>query len=475
MARRRLLIERPAHGSSQAPVALWVEVSDDQLIEPLVSTVAARFGYPLVDSFGAPIRYRLRLLPAGTLLPATGQMNQVHRRSGHRFVLEAEGAINATIPLPQETNGTPAPQRKSPFQMRLSRRTLLTAASTLSLVSVLGLTLGMTTALAQKTLSTFLSSVPLPAGPRRSAGPLQLALQNTFTGHQQTVHALTWSPDGKTLASGDDGRVLLWRPDGIILHVLPFARPVRALAWSPDSSQLAVGSGRTTAFVDSSTATLLAENSQAHRALVTALGWTQTTPALCVSAGEDTRAVVWDDQIHQPRSIFQQHTAPLLALATFFDVVSTASEGGIVRLWNAFSGEVLHGYFDAVGQPIRALSFASTGMLAIGSDDGVVRVWKDGRSCVQQAPSAFGLRCLDTPMSLRAHRGPAHAVAFSPDGALLATGGDDGRVILWQGASLTPILTHTLPGAIAALSWSPSGSFLAIAAGSFVTLWQLHH
>ncbi len=60
MAQRRFLIERPTSRAGEGPVAFWVEVSDDQPIEPLVSTVAARFGYPLLDSFGAPIRYRLR-------------------------------------------------------------------------------------------------------------------------------------------------------------------------------------------------------------------------------------------------------------------------------------------------------------------------------------------------------------------------------------------------------------------------------
>lgn len=476
MAQRRFLIERPTSRAGEGPVAFWVEVSDDQPIEPLVSTVAARFGYPLLDSFGAPIRYRLRSRASGTLLPATGQFAQVRRRSGYRFVLEAEGATNATIPLPQVENAATMPPTEPPAPVWLSRRTLLTAGGTLALVSLLGLTVGMTTAVAQQALRTPLPTVPTSAGAPHVPAPLQLALQATFTGYQQPVQTLAWSPDGKTLASGgDDGRLLLWRPDGTILHTLPFAHPVRALAWSPDGSQLAVGSGHAVTFVHVDTARVIVVNSRVHLAPITALGWTQTTPSLCVSAGEDAQAAVWDGESHQLRGIFRQHTAPILALTTFFDVVATASEVGIIRLWNAFSGQVLHGYFDALGQPIRALTFAATGMLACGSDDGVVRVWKDGRICTRAAPSTFGLRCLDAPTSLRAHRGPVRAVSFSPDGSLLAAGGDDRQLVLYQDASLASILTHTLPEAIGTLSWSPSSAMLATASGPQVILWRLAH
>ncbi|TDB83607.1 hypothetical protein E1264_27760 [Actinomadura sp. KC216] len=75
---------------------------------------------------------------------------------------------------------------------------------------------------------------------------------------------------------------------------------------------------------------------------------------------------------------------------------------------------------------------------------------------------------------LTGHAGMVKAVAIRPDGAELATGGQDGTVILWDGRARTE--TGRLRpdgGAVRALEYSPDGALLAAAdlAGG-VTLWR---
>ncbi len=470
MARRRLIIEQPITSWQRTPASVCVEVSDDLPIGPLISTLADRFGYPLVDSFGSPVLYRLRPVAGGKPLPTTGRFAQAPFRSGSRFVLEAEIAHHQTMPLWYPAGVPTKPSSPS----RVSRRAFLTVGGPLVLSSLVGLSAGITTAAAQHVLSRQATAAASTKGKAGLPGRLQLSTRLVFAGHQQTVRAVAWSPDGTLLASGgDDVLALIWQPEGAVLHTLRFNSPVRGLAWSPDGAQLAAGAGLAVSFFDAHTADLLAENARLHSAPVTAIGWTQTGIPLAISAGEDKQAVVWDGQTHQPQVIFRQHTAPILALATLSAIVATASLGGVIRVWSALDGQEVHGSFSDTHQALRSVAFSPTGHLASGGDDGVVRVWSKGSVCARQVNDSSGLHCLDVPQHLQGHIHSVRAIAFSPDGTLLATGGEDKKLIIWSMLRAAPVLIQPLSNTLAALSWAPSGQFLAGAIGPRVNIWQI--
>jgi hypothetical protein len=311
----------------------------------------------------------------------------------------------------------------------------------------------------------------------RQAIPTKATPVLVFSHHQQTVRSVSWSPVGNMLASGaNDAQLLVWDLKGTVLVQKAQAGAVRAVAWSPDSQRLAVGAANQVTFYNPLNGTVLAPPLQKHTAAVTTLAWSSRQPFLVVSGGLDKLAVVWNTTSYTPQTLFNGHTAAIESASWASDgqTVGTSSHGGVVRIWNAGNGQQVHGFFMDAQLPMRAVSFASTGgQLAVGGDDGIVRIW-NGLVCQQQVQVPFGTQCLDVPQRLHAHAGSVQALAWSPDARFLATGGDDGVLIIWYpGQSQTPLLKVKHNGPVLALGWSSNNLQVATASGNTVTIWGL--
>ncbi len=310
--------------------------------------------------------------------------------------------------------------------------------------------------------------MPIPSGARAAL---------VFSQHTRPVRSVAWSPDGKLLASGaNDARLLTWDTTGAVQAQLEQPGQVRAVAWSPAAAMLAAAANNRITWLNPQSGAGLAQSQHAHSGTITTLAWSPRQPYRLVSGATDMKAVVWDSSAFQPQTVFAGHTAPVESAAWASDnqTIATSSHGGVVRVWMASNAQEIHPLYIDAQKPMRALSFnPTTNQLAVGGDDGIVRLWS-GLTCRQPGQGQFGAQCLDMPMRLTAHNGVVRTVAWSLDGRFLATGGDDGMLALWYPAqSQLPLFKVHHAAPVLALAWSPDGRHVAAASGNSVTIWAL--
>jgi hypothetical protein len=312
---------------------------------------------------------------------------EAHLLPETRLILEVEEADAATRPLGRAMpeNGpvrilAAAPTLHS-LRQTMSRRTFM-VGGVLTGCAVSGLFAGVVTAFAIR--GALPVAIPLRT-PIAQHKPESLQPNLFFSGHQQTVHALAWSPDGNMIASGsDDGWLLVWTTDGQVQQQIPHPAGIAALAWEPSGKLLASGSATSVRFFDGRTAVSLVPARHVHTGQVTSLAWSNAEGHPLISGSLDRRAIVWNTHTFEPQAVFTRYTAAINALSCSPEgtTVASASQGGVVRVWRVDTLTELHGYYQDAPISLEAIAFAPIGtQLAAGGNDGLVRLWNNGFVC----------------------------------------------------------------------------------------------
>jgi WD40 repeat protein len=289
-------------------------------------------------------------------------------------------------------------------------------------------------------------------------GPITLfaghdgTVQHSLHGHGFGTSSLHWSHDGKRLASGgQDGVARVWdAASGTELLALKGgAAWVERVAFAPVGGFLATSAGRSVRLWNAE-GTLLREWND-HPSTVADIAW-QPGGKEIVAAHYGGLTRYTPANAAPLRRYEWKGSTLVIAWSPNNAIIATGDQDATVHFWYAKSGKDLQmwGY----GQKVRELAWSPDSRYLATGGGRAVTVWD---TAGPKGPE--GTR----PLELHGHELPLTALQWQHNGPLLASGGEDGRVVLWNTAkSKRPIGGVQMESRVAQLAWSPDDLLLAI-------------
>uniref|UniRef100_A0A8C4PYX1 WD repeat domain 46 n=1 Tax=Eptatretus burgeri TaxID=7764 RepID=A0A8C4PYX1_EPTBU len=207
---------------------------------------------------------------------------------------------------------------------------------------------------------------------------------------------------------------------------------------------------------------------------VAAIAWRSHKLACEFHAGGNVRAISWlhtegwfaaagrwlsvyDSQGIEVHCVKRVHDALHLRFLPHHFLLASVNSRSFLHYLDVSVGTEVANIPMRIGRPSAMALNPQNAIVSVGTHNGVVRMW---------APS-----CHEPLVSMLCHRGPVRSVAVSSGGEYMVTAGGEGKVILWDLRSLSPLNSIGILGGVGHLEFSQRG-LLAIASGRNIKVYQ---
>ncbi len=313
--------------------------------------------------------------------------------------------------------------------------------------------------------------------------------RHTLQAHSEPVLRVVVNPSGALLAAGSsDNTISLWDTTSLQAIGTPLTGhtgKINDLAFSPDGSILVSASAdHTLQLWDGQNGKALAPPLTGHLTSVTAVTFNPSGTRI-ISGSEDDSIISWDTRTQRQLGwplVGHANSVLDLAFSPNGKYLASASSDTKIVLWDFTAGQTMVDHQDVV----RSVAFSPNGhSIASGGDDTVARQWDIGNTNTSQPYSSPSSSISSSAAN---HSRIIWSVAFSPNGDQLASGNEDGSIVIWDNSSLAPAMPPLAQhnGGVLAVTFSPNGQWLAsagqdqqiimwdAATGQPITRWNAH-
>ena len=239
-------------------------------------------------------------------------------------------------------------------------------------------------------------------------------LTATLQGHRSNVNSVTYSPDGKTLASAsDDGTIKLWdMSTGKLKTSLQHFSFARSAVFTPDGKTLVSG------------------------------GWNNCIKIWDVTSGKLKNTTSFQSLVNQ------------VVMSPDGKTVACAIQNPFVKICDANSGEVKATIKEGSTAVFYEAMSPDGKTVASSGRDGPLKLWNPKN---QKQRAVF--------------EGISGPMDFSPDGNKLAAIGKDNTILLLSIGKTIPLKGHT--DRVSCVAFSPDSKILASASQKTIKLWDI--
>lgn len=265
------------------------------------------------------------------------------------------------------------------------------------------------------------------------------------------VTAIGWNSTGRTLATGcDDGITRLCDKNGQIKALAQnHSDTITVLKWNEGGTHFVTGSlDMSVAVCDNETAKCFKQFN--HNQAVYDLDWKDDDVFASGSADGTVRVCSVNGDVLTQTLLGHKGEINCIKFSCDKTQMASGSEDKTVKIWDAQSYRIIH-TLKGHGKEVYTLDWSpdvTKTRLVSGSFDSTIKLWNVKRGkCIQTMAHDFA---------------KVYSVKYSPDGKLIASGADDGSVIIWSATTGLVLKTFLGDGAVYGIDWYRTGEMLAV-------------